>query len=327
MDIVISQIHPASIIAIAVMIGGLVVAYYKKWMITYALIITNFIVFVLSFIFIIQTPLGSISQLVVDLGFRPAYLSINQLPQLYTLFTSMFVHSGFLHIFGNMLVFFFIGMAFEQRVGWKKFLLIYLITGLCGTLTHSVFNLGSIIPLVGASGAIFGIMGAFAYSYPRDEVVMPIPLGFIMVFRRIKVMYAVLIFAALETFIVLIGSQDNTAHLAHLGGLVGGVIIAAIILNKDKQKPSSQQQYGQPMQPTYINNQSPPYHFATLEKLATTQELQSMLNRIRQETVPQVRDIWTEHFIEKAICPNCQHQLNHFNRKIWCEHCGFQSKY
>ncbi len=327
MDIIINQIHPASIIAIAVMIGGLITAYYKKWMITYALIITNFIVFVLSFLFVIQTPYGSISQLVVDLGFRPAYLSINQFPQLYTLFTSMFVHSGFLHIFGNMLVFFFIGMAFEQRIGWNKFLLIYLITGLCGTLTHTVFNLGSTIPLVGASGAIFGIMGAFAYAYPRDEVVMPIPLGFIMVFRRIKVMYAVLIFAALETFIVLIGSQDNTAHLAHLGGLVGGVIIAAILLKKDKQSPSSQQQHGQRIQPSYIRDQSPPYHFATLEKLATTSELQSMLNRIKQETVPQVRDIWTEHFIEKAICPNCQHQLHHFNRKIYCEHCGFQTKY
>ena len=327
MDIVISQIHPASIIAIAVMIGGLVVAYYKKWMITYALIITNFIVFVLSFIFIIQTPLGSISQLVVDLGFRPAFLSINQFPQLYTLFTSMFVHSGFLHIFGNMLVFFFIGMAFEQRVGWSKFLLIYLITGLCGTLTHSVFNLGSNIPLVGASGAIFGIMGAFAYSYPRDEVVMPIPLGFIMVFRRIKVMYAVLIFAAIETVIVLIGSQDNTAHLAHLGGLVGGVIIAAIVLKKNKQNPSNQKQYGQTVQPSFINNQSPPYHFASLEKLAITPELQSMLNRIKQETVPQVRDIWTEHFIEKAMCPNCQHQLHHFNRKIYCKNCGFQSTF
>ena len=84
------------------------------------------------------------------------------------------------------MVFFFVGMAFEQRIGWKKFLTIYLLTGVCGALTHSLLNLGSGIVLIGASGAIFGILGAFAFSYPRDEVVMPIPLGIIMVFRRIK---------------------------------------------------------------------------------------------------------------------------------------------
>jgi membrane associated rhomboid family serine protease len=326
MELVISSIHPASLIAIIVMIGGLLVAYVKKWMITYALIITNFIVFIISFVFVIQTPYGSISQLVVDLGFRPAYLSIAQIPQLYTLFTSMFVHSGILHIIGNMLVFFFIGMAFEQRVGWTRFLSIYLITGVCGTLTHSFFNLGSTIPLVGASGAIFGIMGAFAFAYPRDEVVMPIPLGFIMIFRRIKVMYAVLIFAALETFIVLIGSQDNTAHLAHLGGLVGGVIIAALLLGKGKQ-PSDQSWSNQPAQPTYIDVKPPQYRYSTLEKLATTSELQNMVDRIKQETVPQVKDIWIDHLIEKANCPQCQHSLHHFNRKIWCDHCGFKTTY
>ncbi len=328
MDLIINQIHPASMIAIAVMIGGLVIAYMKKWMMTYALIITNFIVFVLSFLFMIQTPSGSISWVVVDLGFRPAFLSVSQIPQLYTLFTSMFVHSGFLHIFGNMLVFFFIGMAFEQRVGWSKFLFIYLLTGLCGTLTHSVFNLGSTIPLVGASGAIFGIMGAFAFSYPRDEVVMPIPLGFIMVLRRIKVVYAVLIFAAIETVIVLVGTQSNTAHLAHLGGLVGGVIIAALILKREGQQ-TIQDSTGniKIVQQNYNELNPPRYQLSNLEPLATTPELRSMLDRIKQETVPQVKDIWIDHLIEKASCPRCRHSLNHVNRKIWCEQCGFKTNY
>ena len=328
MDIIVNPIHPASIIAIGIMIGGLAIAYYKKWLVTYALIVTNFIVFIISFFVTISTIYGSLSILSFDLGFRPIYLSIEQFPQLYTLFTSMFVHSDFLHILSNMLVFFFIGMAFEQRIGWKKFLAIYLITGVCGSLTHSILNLGSTIPLVGASGAIFGIMGAFAYSHPNDEVVMPIPIGFFMIFRRIKVVYAVIIFAVMETIIVLIGSQDNTAHFAHFGGLIGGVIIAAILLGRNK--PSSagiDRSTGRPITPMYNEDKSRFINYDNLERLATTPQLQTMLAKIKNETVPQVRDIWIEHFLEKTTCPNCNHSLKFFNGKIWCDHCDFKSTY
>mgnify|MGYP006296241217 FL=1 len=324
MAIEILPLNPISIIAIAVIIGGLVAAYIKKWMMTYALIITNFIVFVISLVFS--------NTIIQQLGFRPIYLTPELFPQIYTLFTSMFVHSGFLHIFGNMLIFFFIGMAFEQRIGWTKFLIIYLITGVGGALTHSILNLGSITPLVGASGAIFGIMGAFAFSYPHDKVVMPIPLGFIMVFRRIKVIYAVLIFAALETVIVwwegATGSMSNTAHFAHLGGLVAGVIVAALLINRQSSGPK--ESYSSGSQPYTINVQQQtrrPYDFSKLSSIASTPDLQQLLNKVKVETVPQVQDVWMEHFIEKASCPVCHHQLKHFNRKIWCDNCGYTTKY
>ena len=301
------------------MIGTLIVSYLKRWLVTYALILANFMVFSISFIF---------PQVAVTLGFRPMYLELLYIPQIYTLFTSMFVHSDFLHILGNMLIFFFIGMAFEQRVGGKKFLLIYLLTGVCGSLTHAFLNFGSPIPLIGASGAIFGIMGAFAYSYPNDEVVMPIPLGFIMVFRRIKVIYAVLIFAALETFIVLIGSQDNTAHFAHLGGLISGVLIAVILIGRNKQTVSATNRYiDQPITPSYHEDKSRFINYINLERLATTPQLQEILVKIKNETVPQVRDIWIEHFLEKTTCPTCHRPLKFFDGKVWCDHCDFKTTY
>lgn len=150
-----------SLLAIAIMIVTLVVGYVRKLMMTYTLIIANFLVFALSLFFS--------DQIIGELGFRPVYLSLNLSPQIYTLFTSMFVHAGFLHILGNMLVFFFIGAAFEQRIGPKKFLFIYLVTGVIGALTFSVANLNSFTPLVGASGAIFGVLGAFAFSYPETR--------------------------------------------------------------------------------------------------------------------------------------------------------------
>ena len=171
-------------------------------------------------------------------------------------------------------------------------------------------------------------MGAFAYSYPNDEVVMPIPLGFIMVFRRIKVIYAVLIFAALETFIVLIGSQDNTAHFAHLGGLISGVLIAVILIGRNKQTVSVTNRYiSQPITPNYHEDKSRFINYINLERLATTPQLQEILVKIKNETVPQVRDIWIEHFLEKTTCPTCHQPLKFFDGKVWCDHCDFKTTY
>ena len=106
MDIVLLPQHWASILAICIMIGALVIAYAKKWMMTYTIIIANFIVFILTYIFYYEIVLGfTIGLPYAGLGFRSIYLSAELFPQMYTLFTSMFVHGGFAHIFGYMLVF------------------------------------------------------------------------------------------------------------------------------------------------------------------------------------------------------------------------------
>jgi hypothetical protein len=169
-------------------------------------------------------------------------------------------------------------------------------------------------------------MGAFAFAYPQDRIVMPIPVGFFMIIRRIKVIFAVLIFAGLETVIVLIGAQDNTAHFAHLGGLIGGVILSALIINR-KFKKDSMERNREIVYPVQFDLRPRSIDYSSLESLAKTPELRQMLDRIRQETVPQVRDIWIEHLLEKARCPSCQSNLNHFNGKIWCDKCGFKSRY
>ena len=327
MEITLLPQHWSAILCIGIMIGALLIGYFRKYMITYALIFANIIIFIISYIFMSEIIFGT-SQY-PGLGFRAIYLTTEYFPQTYTIFTSMFIHGGFFHIFGNMLIFFFMGMPFEQRIGWKKFLIIYLITGIIGTLTHSILNLGSTVPLIGASGAIFGIMGAFAFSYPNDKVVLPIPLGFIMLLRRIKVIYGVLFFIILETVIVWYestqGMQSNTAHFAHFGGLISGFIIAALFLRRKSVSDSAS------FQTTYYDSfvpQKPSQKdYSELRKLATTPELKEMLNKIEKETVPQVRDIWLEHFLEKTICPKCKNPLNHFDDKIWCEYCDFRTNY
>jgi membrane associated rhomboid family serine protease len=333
MEIVLIPQHWSAILCICIMIGALIFAYAKKLMMTYALIIANIVIFVLTLIYTNEiiygfgefagqyTGLGG-------LGFRSAYLSPEFSPQIYTVFTSMFIHGGFLHIFGNMFIFLFIGLAFEQRIGWKKFLIIYLVTGVCGTLTHSILNLESWIPLIGASGAIFGIMGAFAYSYPRDEVVMPIPIG-IMFITRVKVMYAVILFAIMETAIVWwegqTGLQSSTAHFAHLGGLISGFILAALILRRKSVRDSVS--FQTIYKDSYIPSKITEKDFSNLKQFANTPELNDSLKKIENETVQQVRDIWLEHFFEKAVCPKCKNPVNHFDGKVWCDSCGFRTSY
>ena len=324
MEILILPMGLISLICIIIIVLTLSMAYLKKWMMTYSLILANFIVFILTMIFQEEIIFGLEYFGLAGLAFRPIYLSFEFSPQLYTLFTSMFIHSGFAHLIGNMLVFFFIGMAFEQRIGWKKFIIIYLLSGICGTITHSLLNLNSQIPLVGASGAIFGIMGAFAYSYPRDKVIMPIPIGFFMIFRRIKVIYAVLIFAALETIIVIFNVQDTTAHFAHLGGLIGGVIIAFLLIrNKKTHKKTGETIFYD----SYTDKKESKKDFSKLNKLANTPELKNMIKGIENETVPQVKDIWLEHFLEKIKCPKCDNNLKHLDDQILCEKCGYKNSF
>lgn len=303
-------------VAIAIMVGTLIIAFLKKITLTYSIIIANFFVFLLSLFFR--------SEIINELGFRPVYLSLEMFPNIYTLFTSMFVHSDFVHILGNMFVFFFMGVAFEQRIGPKKFILIYLITGVCGALTHSFLNIDSVIPLVGASGAIFGILGAFAYAYPRDEIMMPVPIG-IMFIMRIKVIYATILFAAFETIIVFFSIQDSTAHFAHLGGLASGVILAALLLRHRAERQSHTPSI-HPLEYMQIKKDDS-INFSHLTKLVKNAEEKKILQRIEKEDVLQVRDMWLEHFLEKVTCPVCNKPLHHLDRKIWCNDNHFQTDF
>lgn len=303
-------------VAIAIIIVSLAVAWARKISLTYALIISNFLVFAIT----LFNP-----DVIGQLGFQPRFLQLSYLPQLYTLFTSMFIHENIIHILGNMLVFFFMGVAFEERIGRRKFLLIYLVTGVVGALTFVVLPLDSPVSsdtvLIGASGAIFGILGGFAYAYPWDEIVMPVPIG-IMIIMRIKVLYAAIIFALFETVLVVLSPGGSTAHSAHFGGLISGIVLAAVLVHGSKEhlkKPMQRNPYGERESPGSVN-------LGALRPLATTPELSSMLDRISREDVPQVRDLWLDHFFEKARCPVCGKPLQHEGRRVWCYEGHFQAE-
>ncbi|HHH80226.1 MAG TPA: rhomboid family intramembrane serine protease [Thermoplasmatales archaeon] len=289
-----------SMVAMVLMVSVLLIAYLKKVTMTFAIILANLLVFFISSVYT--------KEILVELGFSPIYLSQGYTLNLFTLFTSMFVHAGYLHILGNMLVLFFIGTAFEQRVGSKRFLTIYLITGVCGALTFSLVNWGSPTLLVGASGAIFGILGAFAAAYPRDEVMMPIPVG-VMFITRMKVVTAAIIFAIFETLLVFLSPylQDNTAHFAHLGGLVSGMILAMLLV-KEKR----------------MTRETISFNVDVLKEFAETPEQFSILEKIKNERIPEVKRLWLNRFMETTRCPKCGTHLSLTKNGVVCKNCGFR---
>ena len=135
----------------------------------------------------------------------------------WTIITYMFVHAGFFHVFFNMLMLFFFGPPLEERWGGKEFIKYYLICGVGGAFFTLIFGGGTI---VGASGAVFGVMLAYALNWPNALI-------WIYAIFPVKAKYVVLFLGAISFFSAFSGRADGTAHFAHLGGLIVGYIYLA----------------------------------------------------------------------------------------------------
>ena len=153
-----------------------------------------------------------------------------------TLFSTMFIHGGLLHLGGNMLYLWIFGDNVEDRLGHFRYLLFYLLTGGLATMAHVFSAPASTIPLVGASGAIAGVLGAYFISFPRSRVLALIPLLF---FFHVTEVPAV-IFLAFWFILQLIsgvgslapGSADVVAWWAHVGGFAAGLILMRLLAGR-----------------------------------------------------------------------------------------------
>lgn len=152
-------------------------------------------------------------------------------PPPYTLLTAMFVHGGVLHLAGNMLFLWIFGDNVEDTFGHFKFLLFYLGTGIIASLTHILAEPSSTLPMVGASGAIAGVLGAYFLLFPRAQVLTLVFLIFFVTLVRIP---AVVFLGIWFLFQVLSsGYGGGIAWYAHIGGFLSGVI--AVILLRPKR--------------------------------------------------------------------------------------------
>lgn len=165
---------------------------------------------------------------VFSFGYRPAE------PSIVTLFTAMFLHGGFLHLFGNMLFLWIYGDNVEHRLGRIRYLIGYLLTGVAATLFHALFDRDSRLPLVGASGAISGVLGFYFVWFPHNTVrvwvvLFPFFMNVVLLPARLVLGFYLVLDNVLP-FLVTIGAQTGgVAHGAHIGGFLAGLATAWIM--------------------------------------------------------------------------------------------------
>lgn len=204
----------------------------RKPVVTRMLIIVNILIFIFTYF----RPNLEFQYIIWILGTKPKFL-LNGL-ELYTLVTSMFLHGDIHHIFGNMLYLWIFGDNVEDRMGHKNFLLFYLIAGITASIVQSLLTPDSIVPMIGASGAISGVLGAYFILFPWARI-LTIFFGFMIWLVEIPAYYYLgfwFILQLLYGFISLGGYKIPIAFWAHIGGFIFGLIIAAIFKERLERK-------------------------------------------------------------------------------------------
>lgn len=180
--------------------------------------VTTLLVANVAMYFVQQTMPG----LTGMLAFQPQWALV----QPWTFVTYMFLHGSLSHLLFNMLALYFFGPQVESRLGGRGFLGLYFASGLAGAALSMLFS-GA--PIIGASGAVFGVQLAFARYWPRERILI---WGIIPVEARVLV----LVMTALALFGGFTGSRDGVAHFAHLGGFLGGWLF---LLVRDRRSPAT----------------------------------------------------------------------------------------
>jgi membrane associated rhomboid family serine protease len=204
--------------------------------VTWLLILANVLVFIYMLLLPSETALN---RFILAFGAIPGEITgrtggapISHYP---TLISSMFMHGGWLHIGGNMLYLWIFGDNVEDLMGHSRFLIFYVICGLAAAWPHIVLSPASPVPLIGASGAIAGVLGAYLVLFPRARILSLIPFG---VFSRLYPIPA-LLFLPLWFLLQLAygalslgGEGAGVAFWAHVGGFLAGVILVRLFARR-----------------------------------------------------------------------------------------------
>lgn len=187
-------------------------------------------------VFIWQISLGDAQQQAVyAFGVIPSVLfatkslppELQILPAWLTIFSSMFLHGGWMHLIGNMLYLWVFGNNVEDSMGHGRFIVFYLLCGLFAALTQAVLNPASEIPMIGASGAISGVLGAYLLLHPHARILVVIPIGILIYTPWIAAYWVLGFWFVLQILNSLVSASDTggVAYGAHLGGFVAGMIL------------------------------------------------------------------------------------------------------
>lgn len=173
--------------------------------------------------------------LVYGLGLIPAVFfgdlvlpaELYRVPAPATLITSMFLHGGLLHLLGNMLYLWIFGNNIEDSMGHGRFVLFYLLCGVGAAFAQALPNPDTQIPMIGASGAISGVLGAYLLLFPHARVLVAIPFGFYLHTVYLPAMLVLGAWFAIQVFssLNMNPAEGGVAWYAHLGGFVAGVVL------------------------------------------------------------------------------------------------------
>lgn len=290
-----------SYLAIAIIVAAVLLVIVRKLLFTLIILIASMALFFLTLL----TGSGYISDSIVfwELGFNPADLAngIN----LYTLVTSLFIHANMIHLIFNMVWFVLIGMTFEDKVGRYGLAVTFLITGIIGNVVFAVsFGFKPAI-VIGASGAIYGIFGAFVRLYPMERLRIYF-LGLPAYQWFLIFMTTDLLLSIIQPFFSPLGF---IAFTAHLGGLIGGFLLSPFIIRF-----------------TGIKKQIVKLNPDALEPIAKTPYLREMLQKINDEEDPAIQRTWLDEFLKQAECPECGGKMIRKFKKVSCGKCNFSIK-
>ncbi len=198
-----------------------------------------------SAVFIWQRSLGAAAarQAVVALGAIPAALltdarlpsDLQWVPRYATPFTSMFLHGGWMHLLGNALYLWIYGDNVEDALGHARYLLFYFLCGLVAIFAQALSNPHSPYPIIGASGAISGVLGAYLLLFPRAKVLTLVLLPFFFTTLRVPAMLLLLLWFAVQLVSDLAVSDGgaSVAFRAHIGGFLAGMLLVPLLKRRE----------------------------------------------------------------------------------------------
>ena len=201
--------------------------YRKRFpLMTYALLLVNILIFYFE--------VRGGEAFITTWSFVPARFFANPVGDLASLFTSMFLHASLIHLGSNMLYLLIFGDNVESFFGHFKFLVFYLVSGLAGNLAQGLFSANSTVPMLGASGAIAGVLGAYILLFPTRKV--RVLLGFFVL--RVPALVAIGAWFILQLLngygsVAVTAESGGVAYLAHVGGFVMGFLLTAIFSKKN----------------------------------------------------------------------------------------------
>jgi membrane associated rhomboid family serine protease len=198
--------------------------------------VTLILVNAAAFFFELSLPPAARQGLIRDWGIVPASFDWS------TLFTSMFLHGGWLHVIGNMWYLWIFGDNVEDRLGHGRYLLFYLLCGAVAGVAQTLMNPSSAVPTIGASGAIAGVMGAYFVLYPRSRILTLVPLFVFIEIVEIPALFflgfwfLMQLFAGAGSIAHTTGSQGGVAFWAHVAGFVGGAGGVFVFKRPERQR-------------------------------------------------------------------------------------------